>query len=417
MRWVHPESGRRLKLAYCLNLHPADDLAGCLDGMRTVTLPLRERLGRPARFGVGLYLPAELAAQLASEAGRSELARLAGFLEEHDLDPFTFNAFPFAGFGKAGLKQDVFRPTWAEAERLDFTRNVARVAAHLAGDAGHVSVSTHPGFFGAPAAGPAERALDQMLGCVAELVRIEAETGRRIVLSIEAEPRASAGDTRQLVGLLERLRARALFVLPTAGVTDVTGALQRHLGSCLDACHAAVEFESASGCLERSTHGGAPLGKIQFTNALALREPARNAEGREALLALDEPAYLHQVTGRRGDEFERAHDLGEVRDDCADGSRWAASEEWRCHFHVPVDLAGLGGGLGTTREWGDELLRKALARSDRWGTDELHVEIETYTWDILPGAARGTGELVDGLEREYRHVLALLESEGWRAAE
>lgn len=416
MRWVHSESGRRLRLAYCLNLHPANDLEGCLDGMRSVTLPLRERLGGPARFGVGLYFPAELAARLASDGGGEDLARLADFLGEHDLDPFTYNAFPFAGFGEAGLKQDVFRPTWAEPERLAFSRDVARVAARLAGPDGHVSVSTHPGFFGAPEASAAERALDQMLRCVADLARLEADTGRRLVLSIEAEPRASAGDTRQLVGLLERLRARALFVLPAEGVTDVTGTLERHLGSCLDACHAAVEFESAAGALERSTHGGAPLGKIQFTNALALCDPAANAPGREHLLGLDEPAYLHQVTGRRGDDLERAVDLGEVRDAWAEVSRWAACDEWRCHFHVPVDLEGLGHGLGTTLEWSDELLRTALARPERWGTDELHLEIETYTWDILPRAARGTGELVDGLEREYAHVLALLESEGWARA-
>jgi len=54
------------------------------------------------------------------------------------------------------------------------------------------------------------------------------------------------------------------------------------------------------------------------------------------------------------------------------------------------------------------------AHPELWGVDELHLEIETYTWDVLPGPARGTGELADGLEREYLHVIARLEAAGWK---
>jgi hypothetical protein len=84
---------------------------------------------------------------------------------------------------------------------------------------------------------------------------------------------------------------------------------------------------------------------------------------------------------------------------------------------VPVDLAEVGGtGLATTRDHADATLAEALARPELWGTDELHVEIETYTWDVLPREARGAGEMVDGLEREYAHVLARLEAAGWHPA-
>ena len=59
-------------------------------------------------------------------------------------------------------------------------------------------------------------------------------------------------------------------------------------------------------------------------------------------------------------------------------------------------------------------LAAALEDPERWGTRDLHVEIETYTWDVLPGPARGAGDLVDGLEREYRAALSVLERAGWR---
>ena len=44
MRFTSPaHPGRAVRLAYCLNLHPADTLEGLLEGLRAITLPLRER--------------------------------------------------------------------------------------------------------------------------------------------------------------------------------------------------------------------------------------------------------------------------------------------------------------------------------------------------------------------------------------
>src|SRR5690606_21172410 len=150
--------------------------------------------------------------------------------------------------------------------------------------------------------------------------------------------------------------------------------------------------------------------KLQFSSALRLEGPGADAEARARFLALDEPRYLHQVTGRRGDDVLRADDLPDLFEQL--GAGWLACDAWRCHFHVPVNLAEVGETLGTTVAHADELLELLLADPARWRSSELHVELETYTWDVLPRAARGAGELLDGLEREMRHVLAQLESAG-----
>ena len=75
-------AGRGVRLAYCMNLHPASDLEGVLEGMRTITLPLAARLDAERSsggFGVGMYLPAEVALALMDGDG-SDLARLVDFL-------------------------------------------------------------------------------------------------------------------------------------------------------------------------------------------------------------------------------------------------------------------------------------------------------------------------------------------------
>lgn len=429
MRWLHPATGRSLRLGYCMNLRPAEDLDGVLAALAELAVPLRDRLGARGPFGVGLYLPAALARELAADDGRGAAgrARLAGFLDEHGLDPFTFNAFPAAGFARPGLKQRVFEPTWLEDERLAFTRDVARVAAALARPgAGHVSVSTHAGSHASRAGGAAERArvAHNLARAALELARLAEEGGPPVVLSVEPEPRSSANDTGELAELLARARAVELAPLETAGVPDPAAALARHLGACLDLCHAAVEFESTEGALANASAGGGPIGKVQVSSALSLPAPGDDPRGQARLLALDEPVYLHQVTARTEDgELLRAGDLPELARRVERGdARWLAAREWRCHFHVPVDIGGPldpaeAGGLATTRSFADVALARLLADPARAGTDELHLEIETYTWDVLPREARREGARLDGLEREVRHVCGRLEAAGWRRAD
>ena len=76
------------------------------------------------------------------------------------------------------------------------------------------------------------------------------------------------------------------------------------------------------------------------------------------------------------------------------------AEIWRVHFHVPVDSESLGL-LGTTRDD----LRKALAQVQLLNYAP-HLEVETYTWGVLPTGEKPT--LVEGISRELRATQLLL---------
>ncbi len=429
MRFEHPEHpGRSVRLAYCLNLHPAEDLDGVLEGMRTITLPLRERLGvRGSLFGVGPWLPASVAMELTREEGSPDLDRFVEFFAENELDPFTYNAFPYGGFHQPGLKSGVFRPTWAAAERLAFTISVAQIAQCLhevcggGRNSGHISISTHSGGYAADLTAAHWGEITENFCLLAlNLSKLEDESGDRIVCAIEPEPRSAANDTRELAGLHERILAAAPAVIGggQSQLREVAEDIVRHhIGTCLDACHAAVEFEAPDEAFRGATSGGAPLGKLQFSSALVLDRPDENHTAREHFLALDEPVYLHQVTGQKGDLRPRIHDLGPLAEAYTEGaSEWRDCDEWRCHFHVPVDLQldSRAKGLRTTRPEADATLQAALSAPERWGSMELHVEIETYTWNVLDPSLRGPGALLEGLEREYRHVLERLDHAGWK---
>ncbi len=449
MLFRHPaHPGRSLRLATCMNLWPAEDPAGVQAGLAQVSLPLRDALRDLVPggeygdgFGVGLWLPA--AAAFALEADPFAASELREFLTEEGLDAFTFNAFPFGGFHQAGLKRGVFEPDWTNPERGFYTRAVAEFGLSIAETQNwrnaavprHLSISTHTGGHRATVVGDAagEKAdtliADFRTRCIASLQAIANGLGRLgssartpVKLGLEPEPRSLAGDTRELSEIWSELGQ-------SKGADEV-------LGVCLDTCHAAVEFEHPGAALERALGmateangrgptSGRPLAKVQFSSALSLEKPSENPDGVDSLLGLDEAVYLHQTTGRDGaGELRFAGDLPELkalRDVGGEAwQQWLDCDEWRCHFHVPVDLDTTAG-LGTTRSFADDLLTRVTANPDAWGVPELHVEIETYTW-ALPtlykdSAGREPSDRITatirGIEAEYRHVIALLRELGW----
>ena len=391
MLFAHPDyPGRHVRLGYCLNLHAAESLDELLESLRAVTLPLRDRFAPSGLFGVGMYLPAKLARHLLTEEGADELLRLREFLSKERLDPFTYNAFPFGDFQTDGLKERVYEPLWTNAARARYTLDVARLAQLLAGEEearSHLSISTHGGRYGEWEEGERAQAVAQF----SEVLKVlEESDGTPVALSVEAEPCSSSSDSFAAAAWVQEIASD-------------------RLGLCLDCCHSAVEFEDVVAALAACL--GAGLGKVQFSSALRLESPSTNPEGVAALLALDEARFLHQVIASGAGL--RASDIPELASGLSAGD-WLGQEEWRCHFHVPVDLDQFAG-LGTTSFHADRLVEGLLGAPEGWSWPELHLEIETYTWSVLPSGPGSELALVDALEREYRHVLAILSEAGWRS--
>ncbi len=419
---------RVVRLGYCLNLRACTDVGTLVALLRSVIEPVRSALGGAQPFGVGMYVPASLARTLAAPAGEHELDTLARELETLGLDPFTWNAFPFGDFGDEGLKQRVFEPHWAQSERLEYTLDVARIATELVrrlnGASGlatrHVSISTHTGGWGSTLSEKLrEQCAFQLALCADHLATLEESTGVRVILALEPEPGANAPTQRALTELAEFVAQRAVPFLQDERNRSSANAQQivdRHLGACLDACHSAVEGEADEVARDLAAHRRATPAKLQYASALRVVAPGTNPNGVERLLALDEPRFLHQVRGHGAREPLAVDDLPDLARELTSERRdlWLSAAEWSCHFHVPVDLEDVGGALGTTREDADAILASLVNDPTGWSVNELHVEIETYTWEVLPGWVRGDRAVVEGIEREYRHVLGQLALAGWR---
>lgn len=371
MRFRHPD-GTLVHLAYCTNVHPAEDIDGVVDQLDRYAVPIRERL-RTGRLGLGLWLARDVATTLTDD-GRA-LERLRSELAARHLEVVTLNGFPYRGFHQPVVKRGVYRPDWSEPCRLHYTLDLARLLARLLpGDVSRGSVSTLPLGWRRTWSPDRQEAASAQLDTLAEgLGTIAAREGRTIRVGFEPEPGC-------VVETMEDA-ARQLADVDTD-----------RLGICLDTCHLAVGFEEADKALNRLSASGLPVVKIQVSCALEARAP-RSGDVRAALASFDEPRFLHQTRELTTGPPRRADDLGDA---LAGDQALPGRQPWRVHFHTPVH-ADPAPPLTTTRPVVSEALRALLgghaARTD-------HVEVETYTWDVLPAAQRPSGGLVEGIAAE-----------------
>lgn len=377
MRLLHRD-GTVVHVAYCTNVHPAEDAAGVVEQLRRFAGPVRARLGVD-RLGVGLWLARDVATTLRTDAGALRTLREA--LAREGLEVVTLNGFPYAGFHASSVKKAVYLPDWSQPERLAYTLDLAWVlAALMPDDAQRGSISTLPLGWREPWGTDRHAAAVEQLERLGQgLAALRDSTGRTVRVAMEPEPGCVVETTQQAA---ERWGPLACDVL----------------GVCLDACHLAVGFEAPGPALARLAAAGLQVVKVQASAALHVDDPGDRAT-RQALERFAEPRFLHQVR-------ERALGGPWARDDLpaalAGGDPLPADDAWRVHFHVPMH-AEPELPLRSTRDHLDatltELFGGAEARTD-------HVELETYTWGVLPAGSRPKDDdgLVDGVAAELAWV-------------
>ncbi len=386
------------QLTYCSNVHPGESLPEVEGVLGRYVAEVKRSLSPAAPFGVGLRLAARAADALAQAP---DMERFRALLAEHDLYVFTLNGFPHGAFHGTRVKEQVYRPDWLEAERVRYTEVLARVLAELLppGQAG--SISTVPGCFKPRAVeANAARAIARHVALAAvELVRIERERGQLIRLALEPEPECLLETTSEAVDFFEEylFRGDALDVVANACQFEraqAEAALRRHVGVCLDTCHASVEFESPLAAYQTLGAAGIAVPKIQISAGLRLA-PA-TVERRQALAAFHNDVYFHQTVARDEGRLVRFLDLPQALE-----SDLPETSEWRVHFHVPVFHAELGA-FGSTQS--DLLPLLAFLRN---APDCPHLEVETYTWDVLPERFRDVA-VTEAVARELRWTLKAL---------
>ncbi|MFC8866938.1 metabolite traffic protein EboE [Streptomyces sp. NPDC057148] len=393
MRFRHPD-GSTVHLAYCTNVHPAETLDGVLAQLRDHCEPVRRRLGRD-RLGIGLWLARDAAHALVTDP--SALRGLRSELDRRGLEVVTLNGFPYEGFGAEEVKYRVYKPDWADPERLEHTTSLARVLAGLLpDDVTDGSISTLPlAWRTAYDETRADKARAALVTLAERLDALQDLTGRSIRVGLEPEPGCVVETTRD-------------------AIAPLTAIAHDRIGICVDTCHLATSFEDPRTALDALTAARVPVVKSQLSAALHAEHPSR-PEVRDALAAFAEPRFLHQTrtvtpTGPAATAASAAtaglrgtDDLDEA---LADDGPLPGTAPWRAHFHVPLHAAPAAPLTSTL-----PVLKAALTRLVG-GPHPLtrHLEVETYTWQALPPELRprARAQLTDGIAAELTLARDLL---------
>lgn len=364
---VEPAQRADRIIGYCTNVHAGATLEQTRRNLRTHAVAVRDALGSHGPLGIGLWLSARVAREVAETATAREFAQWLG---ESGLEVFTINGFPHGDFHRGSVKRDVYRPDWRTPERLAYTLDLARILEVLrpGGDAG---ISTLPLGWGPwmESDGDLAQAAANLRRVAVALARIEDRTGTLIHLDLEPEPGCRLQRAADVVSFFER------HLL--TGADDLL--VRRHLRVCHDVCHAAVMFEDQAAMLAAYDSIGVQVGKVQVSSALRARFDDTGA-ALDELRAFREDRYLHQTMVRSapGAETVFYEDLPEAL------ASAPAAGEWRVHFHVPIFLKRLGPLRTTAHEidtWLDLVKHRPEIR---------HFEVETYAWEVMPAEHKGT---------------------------
>jgi hypothetical protein len=387
-----------LDLTYCTNIHPGESWAEVKASVAQYALPLKQRLAPKAPFGIGLRLSAQAARELCSG---NNLRDFRAWLDDNGCYVALLNGFPYGQFHGTRIKEQVFAPDWRTPERLNYTLDLIEILAELLPAGMDGGISTMPLAY-KPEIGalPDWSEINGNLAkFVAQCVRQHERSGKIIHLDIEPEPGGLVESTGELIDFFTRQQGRvaeqlsALLKRPPAQAEDL---VQQHIRVCFDTCHLAVKFEDVAASLRRLSREGIQIGRVQFSSALRAGIPAP-AEFRDRALdklrPFAESTYLHQTVQRLAGGTTVQHSDLPVALACdQDGE-----QEWRIHYHVPLFVSEYDGLSSTSSE--NVAALRALAEQRM----TAHIEIETYTWEVLPAGLKT--DLVSSIEREYRWVL------------
>ena len=389
-----------LHLTYCLNIHPGESWGDNFAAIQSKAIAVKQRVAPDQWFGLGLRIAHHAASKLSSDRALINQAR--DYFAEHQLYPFTINGFPYGRFHQAQVKERVYEPDWRTPERRDYTLQLADIFTHFVPAEVDGSISTVPCSFKPWITNPADRQLmaRNLAAVVAYFAAIHDDTGQEIHLGLEPEPDCYLETTAEMIAFFQD----ALLTAGVAEVARVVGCTlrqaeeltRRHLGVCFDTCHVALQFENLVESWRAYRAAGIRISKVQLSAALSAPS---NQETWAALRSFCEPVYLHQVKAIAPSGAKIAwYDLPDA---LAELPSFPDVEEVRVHFHVPLFMTGAGALGSTATELTAEFFQELRAG------DCAHLEIETYTFDVLPKEVN-PGDVVNSIAREYSWVLGKL---------
>ena len=371
-------------LSYCTNIHPGETWEAIFHNLKTYTLNVKKQLAPEADFGIGLRLSQKSASVLLEG---NHLVEFKNWLDKHQLYVFTMNGFPYGDFHNTAIKDQVHTPDWTTEDRVNYTHDLMKILAYLLPEGMEGSVSTSPLSYKYwfdnqnDFSQTTSKTCQALIQVVLQLVAIKNSTGKTLHLDLEPEPDGFLENTQEVIDFYNNY----LFI---EGVSTLKSKLNcsddeakayilNHIQVCYDVCHFALAYEAPTFVISSLKKASIKIGKVQISAAIKCKKSdITSIETQQSCLRqFDEPTYLHQsVVKLQDNSLVHFSDLSEGIELMGDTN----FKELRTHFHVPIFVSDFQV-LESTQ---DDII-KAL---ELWKEEKYsdHLEVETYTWGVLP---------------------------------
>lgn len=394
-------------LTYCTNVHAGESWTAYFNNLQQYLPDIKSRISPEEPFGVGLRLSAKAAEELMLNDYLEEFKR---WLSKEGLYVFTINGFSYGNFHDKVVKSNVYKPDWSTQERVRYTKNLCHILAHLLPQGMEGSISTSPLSY-KPWLQKGDQELEELWRIsslhlaliVEELIKIKTVTGKDITIAIEPEPDGLLENTSEIISFYDYwlLPVGSYHLNSTFGYSQEVAqkTITKYISICYDVCHFALTYENPEAVFTRLEREGIRIGKIQISSALRLMLNENNkASMAQELSKFVEERYLHQVVERdKQDVLTLYSDLPEALESIGK----PGNREWRIHYHVPVFVQHFDT-LQSTQSDILEVLR--LLKKHQLTS---HLEVETYTWDVLPEELKT--DLPSSIQRELQWVAIQIE--------
>ncbi len=395
-------------LTYCTNIHAGESWDDHFAALKQNIPGIKKRICHDQPFGIGLRLSHQASLQLQE---KEALDLFKDWLRQEDCYVLTMNGFPYGGFHHTKVKDQVHAPDWTTPERVSYTIRLFNILAELLPENMEGGISTSPLSYkywhsADQQEAVFEKTTKNILQVVEHLIDIKEKTGKVLHLDIEPEPDGLLGNGPEFFDWYDRylLTIGKTYLQQKRGFTATQSeqSIKDHLQLCYDVCHFAVGYEDHAAVVQQLREKKIKVGKIQISAALKAIMPD-NPTDREpvvqAFRQFNESTYLHQVVARQADgSFKQYPDLPEALRDAANTS----TKEWRSHFHVPLFVQDYGL-LKSTQE---DITKVLSIQREQPFTSQL--EVETYTWEVLPDALKVP--ISESIIREMEWVINNLHS-------
>ncbi|RAJ75066.1 hypothetical protein CLV59_110112 [Chitinophaga dinghuensis] len=397
------------QLSYCSNIHPGESWKDHFQQLQLHIPAIKQQVSPEQPFGIGLRLANTASLELAKE---ERLVEFRQWLTANNCYVFTMNGFPYGSFHDTVVKDQVHAPDWTSPDRVAYTIRLFRILAALLPEGMEGSISTSPLTYKywcnrceEEKNSVTESATLNILLIVEQLVKIRRSGGPLMHLDIEPEPDGLLENSAEYIDWFRHtlLPAGIPFLQDKFKVDEATATdwLKDHIRLCYDVCHFALVYENPTDVLRKMDAYGLKTGKIQISAALRADMPTETDKRKvilDAFRQFEEPVYLHQVIAQTTDgSLIHYPDLPQA---LADGYNQEV-RQWRSHFHVPVFLDRYEVLESTRSDIADVL---QIQRQQPFAP---HMEVETYTWDVLPAALKQ--EMAASVSRELQWVKQVLE--------